>query len=125
MQPSTVQHNPKVVYLNAQNLTDLFALKTVDLAQSEGAGSALRQRREAFVKYFPEVVALDQLRRRYLPFTGRVIFVPMTLPRLRSLKELAMLRPFFRFFAEWSFSTSATKVIDDLMLEYADEPGAL
>src|ERR1044072_3904226 len=60
-----------------------------------------------------------------MPFIGRVIRVPMTLPWLRSLKELAVLRAFVRFFAERRFPASASKMIDDLMLENSDEPGSL
>jgi hypothetical protein len=40
MEASAMKHNPKVVHFNAQNLADLFALKTVDLPQSESAGCA-------------------------------------------------------------------------------------
>src|SRR4029079_4090254 len=125
MQPSTVQHDPKVIHFNAQNLADLFAFETVHLAQSESTRGALRQRRETVVKHFPEVVALDQLRRRYMPFIWRVIVVPMTLPGPGFIKELAVLRAFVRFFAERSFPSGTPKVIDDLMFENPDQPGAL
>jgi hypothetical protein len=41
MQSRAVQHHPKIVYFNAQDLADLFTLKTVNLAQRESAGGAL------------------------------------------------------------------------------------
>ena len=56
---------------------------------------------------------------------GRVIVVPMTLPWLRSLEKLAVLRAFVRFFAEWSLTNGAPKMIDDLVLQNPDQPGAL
>src|SRR5215467_4757765 len=114
MQSSAMKHNPKVVHFYAQNLADLFTLETVNLAQRESTGGALRQRRETLVEYFPEVVALDQFRRRCVPLIGRVIRIPVTLPRPRSFEELAVLGAFVRFFAERSLSDSAPKMIDDL-----------
>src|ERR1041384_1823444 len=60
-----------------------------------------------------------------MPFIGRVIGVPMTLPWTRSLEELAVLGTFIRFFAERSLTSGAPKVIDNLMLQNRDEPGAL
>src|SRR5215813_1164780 len=124
MQPSAVQHNPEVVHFNAQNLADLFAFKTVNLAQRESTGSSLRQGREAVVIYFPEIVALDQLCRRCMPFIWRVIVIPMTLPRLGPFKRLAVLGTFIRFFTEWSLTHRAPKMIDDLVFQNPDEPGA-
>src|ERR1043165_4634788 len=124
MQPGTVQHYPKVIYFNTQQLADLFTLETVNLAQGECAGGTLWQRRQAVVEYFPEVVPFDQLRRCYVPFTGSVTVVPMALPGFRSFEELTVLRPLVRFFAERGFPAGATKVIHDLVLEYSCEPGS-
>src|ERR1051326_4260103 len=93
MQPSAVQHNPEIVYFNAQDLADLFALQTVDFTQRKSTGNALRQGREAIVKYFPEVAALDQLRRCCVPFIWRVIVVPMTLPRFGRSKNFGWSGP--------------------------------
>src|ERR1051325_6365666 len=100
MQPSAMKHHPKVVHFNAQDLADLLTLKTVNLAQRESTSGTLRQGREAVVIYFPEVVALDQLCRRCMPFIWRVIVIPVTLPRLGPFEELAMLGTFIRFFTE-------------------------
>src|ERR1051325_6538619 len=125
MQSSAVQHNPKVVYFNTQNLADLFALQTIDFTQRESTSGALRQRRETVVKYFPEVAALDQLRWCCVPFIWRVIIVPMTLPWIRSFKEFAVLGTFVRLFAERSLTPGPPKVIDDLVLEDPNEPGSL
>jgi hypothetical protein len=41
MQPRTMQHDPKIIHFNAQDLADLFTLKTVNLAQRESTGGAL------------------------------------------------------------------------------------
>src|SRR6185369_17063936 len=125
MQSSTVEHDPEVVHFNAQDLADLFAFQTVNLAQSESAGDTLWQGRQTVVEYFPEVATLDQFRRRCMPFVRRVIGVPMTLPWSRALKELEMFRTFVRLFAERRLAHSATKMIDDLVLENPDEPGSL
>jgi hypothetical protein len=57
-----------------------------------------------------------------MPLIGRVIVSPVPLPRFRALEEFAVLRAFVRFFAEWSLSYSASKMIDDLVLENPDEP---
>src|SRR6185369_7251471 len=123
MQSRAVQHDPKVVHFDAENLADLFALQTVNLSQSESTSSALRQRRETVVEYFPEVVTLDQLRWRCMPLIRRVISVPMALPWSGSFKELAMLRAFIRFFAEWGFAANAPEMIHDLMFQDTDQPG--
>src|SRR6185369_116385 len=64
------------------------------------------------------------LRRCCMPFVRRVIGVPMTLPWTRSLEELPVLRAFVRFFTERSLTAGASKVIDNLMLQTPDEPGA-
>src|ERR1041385_1887773 len=125
MQSSAVQHHPKVVHFNAQNLADFFTLKTVNFAQCESAGGALRQGREAVVIYFPEVVAFNQLCRRCMPFVWRIVVIPMTLPRLGPFKKLAMLGTFIRFFTEWGLRRRAAKMIDDLVLQNPDEPRAL
>src|SRR5215213_3740641 len=125
MQSSAVQHNPKVVHFNAQDLADFFTLKTVNLAQGESTSGTLRQRREAVIKYLPEVAALDQLRGRCVPFIWRVIIVPMTLPWIRSFKEFAVLGTFIRFFTEWGLTHRAPKMIDDLVFQNPNEPGAL
>src|SRR5215813_11862001 len=124
MQPSAVEHNPKIVHFNAQNLADLFAFQTIDFTQRESTGSSLRQGREAVVIYFPEIVALDQLCRRCMPFIWRVIVIPMTLPRLGPFKKLAVLGTFIRFFTEGSLTHYAPKMIDDLVFQNPDEPGA-
>src|SRR5690242_19799802 len=120
-----MQHNPKVVHFNAQNLADFFTLKTVNLAQRESTSGTLRQRREAVVIYFPEIVALDQLCRRCMPFVWRIVVIPMTLPRLGPFKKLAVLGTFIRFFTEWGLTRRAPKVIDDLVFQNPDEPRAL
>src|ERR1044072_3333443 len=125
MQPSTVKNNPEVVHFNAQNLADLFALQTINLAQRESTRSALRQWRETVVIHFPEIAALDQFRRRCMPFIWRVILVPMTLPGFGAFKKLAVLRTFIRLFAERSLTRRAPEMIDDLMLQNPDEPGSL
>src|ERR1041385_5218688 len=125
MQSSAVQHDPKVVHFNAQNLADFFTLKTVNLAQRESTSGTLRQRREAIVIYFPEVVSFNQLCRRCMPFIWGVIIIPMTLPRLGPFKKLAVLGTFIRFLTEWSLTRRAPKMIDDLVLQNPDEPGAL
>ena len=52
MQPGAVQHNPQVVHFDAEDLADLFALKTVDLSQRESTSGALWQRRETVVEIF-------------------------------------------------------------------------
>jgi hypothetical protein len=49
----------------------------------------------------------------------------MTLPWIGPFKELAMLRAFIRFLAQRSLALGAPKMIDDLMLQNPDEPGAL
>src|SRR5690349_4656910 len=125
MQPCAVQHDPEVVYSNAQDLADLFTFKTVHFAQRESTGSALRQRRKTVVEYFPEVAALDQFRRRCMPFIGRVVVVPMALPRFRPFEELAVLGTFIRLFAERSLTHSTAKMINYLMFENPDEPRSL
>src|SRR6185369_11546690 len=125
MQSSAMQHHPEIVHFNAQNLADLFAFQTVNFAQSECTGDALRQGRKTVVKYFPEVTAFNQLRRRCMPFIGRVVGVPMTLPWSRPVKELEMFRTFVRLFAQRRLAHCATKMIDDLMLENPHEPGSL
>ena len=116
MEPSAVQHNPKIVYSNAQDIAYLLALQTVDFTQRKSAGGAFGQWREAVVKYFPEVVALDQLGWCCVPLSWRVIVIPMTLPWIRPFKELVVLRTFIRSFAEWSLPHSAPKMIDNLVL---------
>jgi hypothetical protein len=58
-----------------------------------------------------------------MPFIGRVISVPVTLPGSRSFKELAVLGTFIGFFAEWSFADNPPKVIHDLVFQNSDEPG--
>src|ERR1044071_10135157 len=60
-----------------------------------------------------------------MPFIWRVIVVPMTLPRLGPFKKLAMLGTFIRFFTEWGLTHGAPKMIDDLVFQNPDEPGAL
>src|SRR5262247_1041313 len=125
MQSSAVQHNPKVVHFNTQNLADFFTLKTVNLAQRESTRSSLRQGREAVVIYFPEIVALDQFCRRCMPFVWGVIVIPMTLPRLGPFKKLAVLGTFIRLFTEGGLTPCAPKMIDDLVFQNPDEPGAL
>src|SRR6185369_5253361 len=85
----------------------------------------LRQRREAVAIYFPEVAALDQFCRCRMPIIGRVIGIPMTLPRPGPFKKLAMLGTFIRFFTDGGFTRCAPKMIDDLVLQNPDEPGAL
>src|SRR5690242_11649459 len=112
MQPRAMQHDPKIVYLDAQQLADLFALQTIYFAQRESTGGALRQRGKTFVENFPEVAALDQLGGRCVPFIRRIVVVPVTLPRLRTFEELAMVRAFFILFAERSFTHGAAKMID-------------
>src|SRR5690348_7690112 len=125
MQPRAVEHDPEVVYSNAQDLADLFTLESVHFAQGKSARSALRQRREAVVEYFPKVAALDQFRRRRVPLIGRIIVVPMALPRLWPFEELAVLGTFIRIFAERRLTHSAPKMIDYLMFENANEPRSL
>src|SRR5690242_9353348 len=57
-----------------------------------------------------------------MPVVGRVVDLPMTLPRLRSVKKLAMLRPFLRLLAERRLTNGAPKMIHDLVLENAHQP---
>jgi hypothetical protein len=116
MEPSSVQHNPQIVYSNAQDIAYLLALQTVDFTQRKSAGGAFGQGREAVVKYFPEVVALGQLGWCCVPLIWRVIVIPMTLPGFGSLKEFAVLRTFVRLIAQWSLTNRAPKMIDNLVL---------
>src|SRR6185436_9318116 len=104
MEASAVQHDPKIVYSDAQDSAYLLALQTVDFTQRKSAGGTFGQWREAVVKYFPEVAPLDQLRRCGMPLIRCVIIVPMTLPGFGSLKEFAVLRAFVRLFSEWSLT---------------------
>ena len=60
-----------------------------------------------------------------MPFIWRVIVIPMALPWLGPFKKLAMLGTFIRFFTEGSLPHCAPKMIDDLVLQNPDEPGAL
>src|ERR1044071_5537437 len=60
-----------------------------------------------------------------MPFIWCVIVVPVTLPGLGPFKKLAVLGTFIRFFTERGFTHCAPKMIDDLVLQNPDEPGAL
>src|SRR5256885_17070463 len=62
-----MQHHPEVIHLDIQKLTNLFALKTVNLSQSESARNPRGQGREAILKDIPELVLLDQLFRVSMP----------------------------------------------------------
>jgi hypothetical protein len=125
MQTGAVKHDPKVVCFDTQNLADFFGSKTVHLAQSESTRRPLRQGREAIAKNFPEITALQQLRRRRMPLIGRAICVPMTLPSVRSFKKLAVFRTFVTFLADRSLTPKASKMIYDLMFQDSDQPGSL
>jgi hypothetical protein len=49
----------------------------------------------------------------------------MTLPGPGPVKELAVLVTFIRFFTKRSLTPCTPKMIDDLMFQNSDEPGAL
>jgi len=63
-----MKHYPQIVYANAKNLANFFALQTVHFAQSKRARRALRQRRKTIAENLPEVAALNQLSRGSMPF---------------------------------------------------------
>src|SRR5687768_12540851 len=115
MQPGTVKHDPKVVYFDAQNLANFFAFKTLHLAQCESTDRTLRQWRKTVVKNLPEIAPFHQLSRSCMPIVWRIIVVPVPLPLIRPLKKLPVLWPFVRFLSDWSLTTDAPKVIDDLV----------
>src|SRR5689334_21883668 len=60
-----------------------------------------------------------------MPLIWRVIVAPMTLPGIRSFKELVMIRIFVCTFAQRSFTPNAAKVVDNLMLEDPNQPRSL
>src|SRR6185369_1106687 len=60
-----------------------------------------------------------------MPFIWRVIVIPVTFPRLGPFKKLAVLGAFIIFLTEWGFTHCAPKMIDDLVFQNPDEPGAL
>src|SRR5205085_2177056 len=128
----SMQHHPQVVHLDIQKLANLFALETVNLAQSEGARNPLRQRREAILKDIPELVLLDQLFRVRMPLARPQVSVlrldgcdPVPRPFTFLHKKLFVLKLFAFAVLKDSLTALAAIEVCDLVLEYANEPRAL
>src|SRR5689334_5434441 len=122
VQTCPMKHYPQIVYANAQNLANLFALQAVHFTQSKRAGRPLRQRRETIAEDLPEVAALNQLRRRGVPLARGAVGVPMPYPLVASFKEIGMFGTFVESFTDGSFALSLPKMIDDLVFEYSHQP---
>ena len=109
--------------LKISQISSLLRPSTSRMRKS--AGGALRQRRETVVKYFPEVVALDQFGGRRMPFSRRVIVVPMTLPGSGLSKNSLCSGPSSDSSPSGASRTALPKVIDNLVFQDSDEPGSL
>src|SRR5689334_5211751 len=125
VQTCPMKHYPQIVYANAKNLANFFALQTIDLTQCKGARRALRQRRKTIAENLPEVAALNQLSRGSMPFARGAVGVPMPGPLVGPLKKLSVFGTFIESLADGSFALNLPKMIDDFVFEYANQPGSL
>jgi hypothetical protein len=83
-----VQHHPKIVRGNVQNLAYFFAAQAVDLSQPKGLGETSRQVRQTPIENLPELCLLDQLAWIICPLLGRAFLRPMVNPFSRLLKKI-------------------------------------
>lgn len=77
-----MQHHPKIVHLDAENLTNLFAAEAINFPHRKSTGRALRERRETIIKRAPKIILFDELRGVRVPVGGRMLSLPVAAPNI-------------------------------------------
>jgi hypothetical protein len=108
MQAGAMEYNPQICGRNIQYLTDFFTTETIDFSQHKRMSQAGRKFGETMPEHLPDFLVLQDNARIATPVCGCNSPIP-----LRSKIPLF-----------WLFVTTATKVVTDLMLENADQPGS-
>src|SRR5262249_15779634 len=93
------------------------------LAQAEGAGYARRQSIKAALEGFPEFGLFDGPVGRHLPLTRPDFEIEMVNPFARLLKNLRVFEFRFLFRLVLAQAADFSVMVNDFMLEDADEPG--
>ena len=117
-----MKHDPEIDHGDAEDIADLLALQSINLAQCKGAGRAWRQWSQTIVEYLPKVASFDQLGRRRVPFAGGVVCVPVICPFILALKKFVVLRSLIKSFADWRLAAEAAKVIGNLVFQNIHKP---
>src|SRR5882724_6515097 len=120
-----MQHYPEIVHSNAEHLADPFAVQAVNFPEGKSTGRARREGRKAIVENFPKLAALDQFCRGCMPFTGRVIGIPMISPFVCSGKKFVVLERFILGLSDGRLAGDSPKMVRNLIFQNSDQPGTL
>ena len=77
-----MQHHPKIVHFDAENLTNLFAAEAINFPHSKSTGCALRKWRKTIIKRAPKIILFDELCGVRMPVGGRMFSLPVAAPNI-------------------------------------------